>query len=294
MKCGECGDNINVVTTNPTRYGCSNHRNRGDCTNRVTIRQDQLEQTFLAALADKMRSEDLHEELVGAVHKHLIRINAQKTESARSTEAQRRNLESNRAELIRQKQNVLKAIREMGGRRSLYEELDDVDGRIDRIDEMLASAVQPASPEITTDEVRAFVDSQASSFKELLLDSPERVKSEFQKRITSITLKPAVDERGLVYQVTGDVDLFSLPEDGLQANRVDLIGLQSAIPVSFTVAAYQKTQHKTLHKFASSGQGGDTGSGTVQIVEARTKGEIGAAHRQIDAPASDEPMLNAA
>jgi len=294
MKCGECGDNINVVTTNPTRYGCSNHRYRGDCTNKFTIRQDQLEQTFLAALADKMRSEELHEEMVEAVHKHLIKINAQKRESARSTEAQRRNLESNRAELVRQKQNVLKAIREMGGRRSLYEELDDVDGRIDRIDVLLATAVPPAAPEITLEEVRAFIDGQRKSFEELLLASPERVKSELQKRISSITLTPSMDERGLVYKVTGDVDFFSLPEDGLQTNQVDLIGLQSAIPVSFTIAAYQKTQHKTLRKFASSGQGGDTGSGTVQIVEARTEGEIGATHRQIEHPASDEPMLKAA
>jgi len=75
--------------------------------------------------------------------------------------------------------------------------LDDLDARIGRIDELLATAARPTAQEISLSEVRAFVDNQTQSLKELLSASPERV-----------------------CKVSGDVDLFSLPEDVVQTNQV--------------------------------------------------------------------------
>lgn len=279
MNCGVCDGNIMVVTSRPTRYGCASHRHRGDCVNEFTVRQDQLEKAFLEALSKKLRSQKLREELIRAVYAHLLKVKNQQVETSRSTEAQRGDLEANRAELERLKRNVLKAIREMGGRRSLYDDHDDIDVRIGRIDEMLATAVPPATLEITMEELREFVDNQSKSFQELLLASPERVKSEFQKRITSITLTPAIDERGVVYQVTGDVDLFSLPQGGLQTNQVDLIGLQSIFLISFTINPYQNTQHKKIRDFVGFGQYTEAGSGMDQISQ--------------ESPASDADDQNA-
>jgi hypothetical protein len=166
------------------------------------------------------------------------------TETARSAEAQRGELEANRAELLRQQQNVCKAIREIGGRRALYEDLDNLDARIGRIDELLATAAPPTTPEISLEEVQAFVDSQTQSFKELLLASPERVKSEFQRRIGSITLTPCLDELGRVYRVSGDVDLFSVPEDVVQTNQVHLVGLHYKIPISFEVIPFRQMRRR--------------------------------------------------
>jgi DNA invertase Pin-like site-specific DNA recombinase len=240
MKCGMCGGNILVTTTSPTRYGCSTHRYRGTCTNKTTIRQDQLGRAFVSALSENLRSDDLRGELVQALHKYLLKMEDQKTEAMKSVEAQKDELESNRAALLRHQANLLKAIRESGGCRALYEDLKEVEGKISRIDEILtAPAVQTPTREIRVEEVRAFVENEVNQFQELLLSAPEKVKAEFQRRITSITLTPDVDKHGPIYRVAGDVDLFSVPAGALQTNQVDLIGLQYTIPITFGIVPYR-------------------------------------------------------
>jgi DNA invertase Pin-like site-specific DNA recombinase len=100
MKCGTCGGNILVTTTSPTRYGCSTHRYSGMCTNKTTIRQDQLERALVSALSENLRSDDLREELVHALHKYLLKMEDQNAEAKKSVEAQKGELEANRSTLV--------------------------------------------------------------------------------------------------------------------------------------------------------------------------------------------------
>lgn len=241
MKCGQCGGDINVATSNPTRYGCRNHRNRGKdaCINRFTVRQDALEQKFLAALCQKLRSQDLREELIQALHTHLVEQRHLQDKAAEAALEQRTEMECNRAKYLRHQANLLEAIREEGGCRSLYEDLKEVEGKIARIDERLVSGERAPARPITMEEVREFVNGEALRFEQLLMGSAEQLKADFQRRITSITLTPSVDERGPLYTVTGDVDLFSLPEGAVQTNQVDLIGQQYTIPVAFVIGPYR-------------------------------------------------------
>jgi hypothetical protein len=166
----------------------------------------------------------------------------QNAEAKKSVKAQKGELEANRSTLLRHQANLLKAVRESGGCRALYEDLKEVEGKIGRIDQILtAPAAQTPVREIPIEEVRNFVDNEAKRFEELLLSAPEKVKAEFQRRITSITLTPDVDEHRPIYRVTGDVDLFSAPEDVMQTNQVDLIGLHytKRISIEFEIAAYR-------------------------------------------------------
>lgn len=235
MKCGTCGGGIHVVSSNPTRYGCSSHRNRGKhaCTNAFTIRQAELERKFVSALADKLRADDLREDLIQSLHTYLVDRAHLQEEANNAALEQRDEMIANRAKYLRHQANLLEAIREEGGCRSLYEDLKEVEGKIARIDERLEVGERPPVKEITIEEVREFVNGHAHRFEELLMESAEQLKAEFQRRIRSLTLTPSVDERGPLYTVTGDVDLFSLPEGVLQTNPVDLIGLQYTIPVAF-------------------------------------------------------------
>ena len=129
-------------------------------------------------------------------------------------------MEANRAKHLRHQANLLKAIKDSGGVRSLFEELKEVEAKIDRIDEILVNSEKKVVQEISIEEVREFVNTQAGSFEELLMGSAESVKHEFRKRITAITLTPILDARGLVYIVTGDVDLFTSPPGAMQTNKV--------------------------------------------------------------------------
>jgi DNA invertase Pin-like site-specific DNA recombinase len=240
LRCGVCDSDMNVQTSNPVRYGCSAHRNRGEkvCTNRTSIKQEDLERSFLAALGDKLRSDQLREELVQTLYVHLSEMKNRQLEADEAALAQKDEMEANRAKYLRHQANLLKAIREEGGCRSLYEDLKDVEARVARIDELLATSERPPIRPITLEEVRTFVENEAHRFEELLLGSAEHVKAEFQRRITAITLTPGIGEQGPIYTVTGDVDLFSLPNCLLQTNQLHLIGLHHTIPIAFEVVPY--------------------------------------------------------
>jgi hypothetical protein len=82
------------------------------------------------------------------------------------------------------------------------------------------------------------------SFGEVLTDEPEVVRHDLQKRISSITLTPAVDERGHHYKVTGDVELFSVPEGAVQDNPVELVDLHYNMPISIEVMTHRGRQKR--------------------------------------------------
>ena len=248
MRCGACGGGMIVRANNPTRYGCSSHRNRGPeaCTNRITIRQDELEQAFVSALTDKLRANDLREELIVTLHTQLVEQGSLQQEADKAAAEQRDEMIANRAKYLRHQLNLRNAIKEEGGCRSLYEDLKEVEAKIDRIDERLAAQERPPVKPISVDEVRKFVDDHAHRFEELLMGSAEQLKGEFQRRIDSITLTPGVDEQGPFYIVSGDVDLFAIPPDALQTNQVDLIALQYTIPLRLTVRPYVNKQQWAL------------------------------------------------
>jgi DNA invertase Pin-like site-specific DNA recombinase len=241
MRCGLCGGNINVATSNPTRYGCSNHRNRGKeaCSNRATIQQRELEQAFLAALADSLRAGDLREEMIHALLGHLVDQRRIQEDADKAALEQKEEMVANRAKYLRHQANLLQAIREEGGCRSLYEDLKEVEGKIERLDERLAAEVRTPVKPITIEEVRDFVNGHAHRFEELLLGAPEQVKAEFQRCISAITLTPGIDEHGPFYTVSGDVDLFGRPQDAVQTHPVELIGLHYNIPIAFEVVPYK-------------------------------------------------------
>jgi hypothetical protein len=196
----------------------------------------------VSALSEKLRSEDLREELIQALLQNLRDGKNKRLSEQDATVQERRHLEQTRETLIIQIENLVRAVRDCGGSRALLAELTEAEAAHERINNRLASSSKPPSRDITEDEVRVFLNDTANSFKEILLGTPEAVKHDFQKRISSIILTPTVDEKGPVYRVSGDVDLFSSPEHVLQSNSVELIALQYTIPISFDLVPYQYRQ----------------------------------------------------
>lgn len=250
LKCGWCGANMTITTTNPPRYGCSTKRNRRTCANRATIRLEVLEREFMSALSEKLQSEDIREELVQALLQNLRDTKNKRLSERNAVDRERGELEATRRTLTIQIDNLANAIRECGGSRALLASLVEAEARLDRIEERLASATKPAPQDITEDEVRAFLNDSAKSFVDILLGAPEAVKHELQKRISSIILTPTVDDRGTVYRISGDVDLFSSAEGIVQSNQVHLIALHYNISISFEVVSYRNRQKWAADKAA--------------------------------------------
>lgn len=62
IRCGACGGS--VILVGKAYYGCANYKNRGTCTNRLSMRMDVLERTVLAGLKDRLLKPDLVAEFV--------------------------------------------------------------------------------------------------------------------------------------------------------------------------------------------------------------------------------------
>jgi Recombinase zinc beta ribbon domain len=196
LRCGLCGGNMTITSTKPPRYGCANHRNSGICVNKATIPLQALEKEFMAALSERLQSETIREELVQVPMQHVKTAKGRTLSEQHDAERQREEMEATRKTLGFQMENLVRAIRESGHSRALIADLTEVEARIARLDEILTSSARPAALEVTEHEVRTFINSRALSFGEILAASPEAVRQELQKRISSITLTPSVDERG--------------------------------------------------------------------------------------------------
>lgn len=202
-----------------TCCACAKHRDSGACANKATILLQVLEQEFLSALDENLRRPDLRGELTKALSAHMKAGKASATTQDR-VDQERAEIESTRKSLTFQTENLIRAIREMGHSRALLADLAQLEARIARLDEALASVTKPPAKEVSDAEIRNFVDSAARSFTDILAGAPEAVRHSLQQRITYITLTPSVDERGKVYTVSGDVDLFSVSEDVVQTNHL--------------------------------------------------------------------------
>jgi site-specific DNA recombinase len=242
LKCAVCGGNMTITTTKPPRYGCSRHRNERTCGNKATILVEALERQFVSAITEKLQSNTFREELVQALV-HYLQDERNKSLSRQDGTARAAGeLEAARATLTIQVENLVRAVRECGGSRALLAELGEAEAALERVDERLAAATKPPPPDVTEDEVRAFIGKMCKSFTEILLGAPETLKHGLQRRITSITLTPSTDEAGIIYTATGDVGLFSSPEDALQTNQVHLIGLHHTFPISCEIRPYRNRQ----------------------------------------------------
>ena len=235
LRCGPCGGKMVIRTSKPARYGCAEYQERGLCTNKSTISQEALEREFIQALGEKLRDNSHREELIQTVFEQVQSAKNTRLEGEPLAAQRRKELQANRAMQARHKENLIKAVRESGGSKAIYEELELVVRSIERLDEKLTELNRPPVPEVTLEQVRKFVNGQMENLEQLLFGAAEALKMEFQRRISEIRITPVEDERGRSFLITGDVDLFSAPEGVVQTNQVYSIGLHYNIPVSCTV-----------------------------------------------------------
>ena len=84
LKCGVCGGGFSKISH--MHYGCSTARNKGTCSNVLTIRRDTVEATVLDGLKEHLMHPDCVQEFVSEFHKEMNRLAAcQDQGSARLT-----------------------------------------------------------------------------------------------------------------------------------------------------------------------------------------------------------------
>ena len=97
-KCGECGAGFIVYSRD--QLGCFGTRDRGTCTNKLTISRHEVEERVLSALQDKLMRKDFFEEFCREFAREMNRLRME----------QRAGLSGAKRELERVKREIQKVI----------------------------------------------------------------------------------------------------------------------------------------------------------------------------------------
>lgn len=212
LVCGVCGYKMVIVTGSGKRayvkYGCPSHRYRGVCSNGLMIRQDRLEAQLTAGLLERISKSDLIEyalkkfqELLQARLRELQEQTLKAADAVTALQNQRRDLKT-------RANNLGEAIGQMGHSATLLQQLATVEAEIERIDERLAVANQPLDVAFSLESIRDFVAEKTLDFKAAFDAEPSKAKEILARHIERLVLTPRETADGMVYDVSGDIDLF--------------------------------------------------------------------------------------
>ena len=183
-KCGECGAGFIVYSRD--HLGCFGTRDRGTCTNKLTIARQEVEERVLRALQDKLMRQEFFEEFCREFAKEMNRLRME----------QRADLSGAKRELDRVKRDIQKVIEAIKAGFALPElkvEMDALQARKEALLARLATAEEPAPllhPSMA-DLYRSKVEALASALQrdDTRLEASEMLRG----LIDSIVLTP---ERG--------------------------------------------------------------------------------------------------
>ncbi len=98
LTCGCCGSGMSKVSAD--RYGCSASRNKGTCSNRLTIKQDNLEHTILEALQHYLMTPELVKVFCEEYTKHINELRKTRNATIHRYKKELVKLETDKEKLI--------------------------------------------------------------------------------------------------------------------------------------------------------------------------------------------------
>lgn len=225
LKCGVCGNNMPVLGGRPIYYGCKMYRQRGTCSNSVTIRLDVLEQALKDSLSAIFKDPTFRPLIVAEVIEEVHRLKAKEQILKAALVGQNETLLEERRRLAKMIDNLVSAIGEVGGSAAMKKKVVAAEARVEQIEALLKHAEEKVSEPIGRDQVSAFVDQEVGRLVDMMLADRETAKNHLRKYIPEIVMMP-FDEGGVRgYYVTGSVDLFLGANNVMQEDSLETIPL---------------------------------------------------------------------
>jgi site-specific DNA recombinase len=131
LKCGCCGGGFSKVSQH--HYGCSTARNKGTCHNRLTVRQETLEGLVIGGLQSRLMAPALLAEFCDEYTRYLNRLRMEKNASLCSAREEL-------ARLIRQRENIIQAIKDGVPAAEVKDDLACIVERRQGLETLLATA----------------------------------------------------------------------------------------------------------------------------------------------------------
>ena len=131
LKCGGCGGGFSKVSQH--HYGCSTARNKGTCHNRLTVRQETLEGLVIGGLQSRLMAPALLAEFCDEYTRYLNRLRMENNASLCSAREEL-------ARLIRQRENIIQAIKDGVPAAEVKDDLACIVERRQGLETLLAAA----------------------------------------------------------------------------------------------------------------------------------------------------------
>ena len=211
LVCGLCGSRIVIISGHGkrgyTKYGCPSHRYRGVCDNKLTIRQDRLEEQLLAALESRIfNNRELLDYTIGRfrqeLEKRLAEIQKRGADSATRTQR-----EAEKRELQLQATRVAEAIAAAGHSPTLLAQLASIEGQIRELDRHFETQ-KPVDLTASIEEMEAFAHKSLLHLRDVLRQNPETARISLLKHIKRLVLTPKEMPSGTVYDVSGGIEIL--------------------------------------------------------------------------------------
>jgi DNA invertase Pin-like site-specific DNA recombinase len=202
LKCGVCGSNLIIASGGgkKPKYVCSGYFNRGTCSNKLYIRQDELEERLLSKLRAELSQPEEIEFAIEIFGRQL-------RSSLASVSSKLGEMRSRKEKLEREIRNFTQAIAENGHSKYIIEEIAVREKEISGITDRLLSST-PDSIEAQIGEVRRLVEEGIQNLQSLSKLESSAAKEELHSHLSAVRMYPSVDGEGWYYIAEGAWDLL--------------------------------------------------------------------------------------
>jgi site-specific DNA recombinase len=222
ITCGVCGGGVHVYTGN--RLTCYAARDRGTCTNRTTIRREEIERRVLSALQQHLLNRELFSEFCEEFSREMNRLRM--TERALDTQA-RRDLERTKKDIAR----VIQAIKDGVPPLSIKDEMVELERRKLELSTRLQANRRPPvllhsrMAEIYQRKVVGLVEALQSE------DSRPEAREAVRGLLDEIVLEPKAGEVGILVKGNLAAMLKFACQESERPNPSDVDDLERTVKV---------------------------------------------------------------
>ncbi len=212
LKCGVCGANLIIVSGYSSyghypKYGCSQHFNRGACSNAVTVRRDWIEERLLDELQNQVLKREAIEYVLDEFGAHVKGAFA--------------NLSNQMAQMRERKQKLEGELRrlaataaETGPSAFLVEAIHEREQQLrDITDQLLAGGADSVDTNLS--DIRSFIMQKMGDIRTLLAGDPAPARKELQKHVSEIRMIPQAGDGMPHYVAEGRWNLLGSGKDPL-------------------------------------------------------------------------------
>ncbi|MEM1152419.1 MAG: recombinase family protein [Pseudomonadota bacterium] len=221
VKCGCCGGGF--AMHNKTHLSCSTAKNKGTCSNKRTIRREELEQKVLAALQTHLMNDDLTAEFCRAYTQRVNELRAAHNQA-------RHKLERELAKLEREKAKIVKSITDGVPTELILDNAHYVNDRMKEVKRLLED--QPEERVIFHPNMATRYQREIRDLIETLNRPKSRAEAAMHLRglIDKVTLTPCENEDRLIVDLHGDLAGILSVATSAERQRVE-DGLSKLQPV---------------------------------------------------------------